>query len=170
MGAEEVHRVITALVDAANEQAARVDASEREVKAVADALASLMRHHQSEMLEVRGHLAASHADMGKTMAAIESTLRVTIDSAGGRFLDFQRDAQELMTQLNSKIQEHERVIIETSNKGAEQYKELAQEIQKVQSQIGLQARGARASLASGGLCSLSARTHRRGAFWTAVRC
>ena len=57
MGAEEVHRVITALVDAANEQAARVDASEREVKAVADALASLMRHHQSEMLEVRGHLA-----------------------------------------------------------------------------------------------------------------
>ena len=132
MGAEEVHRVITVLVEAANEQTARTDALEREVKAVSDALASMVRHQQAEMLEVRGHLAASHADMGKTMAAIESALKVTVDSAGGRFVEFQRDYEGLMTQLNSKIQEHERVINEMANKGAERHKELSQEIQKVQ--------------------------------------
>ena len=132
MSAEESHRVVTALVEAANEQAARAEALEREVRAVSDALASLVRHQQAEMLEVRGHLAASHVDMGKTMAAIESALQVTVDSAGGRFVEFQRDYEGLMTQLNSKIQEHERVITEMANKGAERHKELSQEIQKVQ--------------------------------------
>ena len=120
--------MVTALVDAANEQAMRAEASEREVKAIADALASLARHQQGEMLEIRGHLAASHADMGKTMAAINVALQTTIDAAGGRFATFQRDYEGLMEQINFKLQEHERVIIETSNKGMEQYKELGREI------------------------------------------
>ena len=145
MSAEEAHRIVTALVNAANEQATRAEASEREVKAIADVLASLVRHQQAEMLEIRGHLAASHADMGKTMAAINLVLQATIDAAGGRFLAFQRDYEGLMEQVNFKLQEHERVIIETSNKGVEQYKELGQEIQKMRGQAGLQASGPAAS-------------------------
>ena len=62
---EELHRTVTALVELANDHSARIDDMGRDAKMVADGLGALSRYCQSEMVDVRGHLAASVADLGK---------------------------------------------------------------------------------------------------------
>ena len=73
------------------------------------------------------------------MQAIDAALRATIEAAQERFTEFQRDEKELMmrtdqavTQLNFKVQEQERGVIEMGNKVAERFKEIQQEMQKKQ--------------------------------------
>ena len=125
VSAEELHRILTRLVEGDNDNAGRLDILERETKMVGDALGTVGRHCQASSAELRGHLASSNADLGKAMQAVDAALRVTIEAAQDRFAEFQRDAKELMsrtdqgvTQLNFKAQEHERVMTDMNNKVA----------------------------------------------------
>ena len=117
VSAEELHRILTRLVEGATDNAGRLDILERETKMVGDALGTVGRHCQASSAELRGHLASSNADLGKAMQAVDAALRATIEAAQDRFAEFQRDAKELMSrtdqgviQLNFKAQEHERVM------------------------------------------------------------
>ena len=123
MGAEELHRILTRLVEGFNDSTGRVEILEREMKMVGDALGTVGRHCQTSATELRGHLASSNADLGKAMQALDAALRVTIEAAQERFAEFQRDSKELLTrtdqgvtQLNFKTLEHERVMTDMNNK------------------------------------------------------
>ena len=136
---EELHRTITALIELANDHSTRIDDMERDAKLVADGVGTLGRYCQSEIADVRGHLAASVADLGKAMQTIDATLRATMDAASERFAECQRDEKELMlrteaalTQLGAKVQELERGVTEMSTKVAERFKEIQHEMQKKQ--------------------------------------
>ena len=111
IGPEELLRTVTALVEAANDHTARIEALERDLKLTADGVGTVGRHCQSEAADIRGHLAASVSDLGKVMQAMG------------------RDEKELMArteaalvQLGAKAQEHERVVSEVVEKIDERFK------------------------------------------------
>ena len=117
IGPEDLHLIVTKLIEAVNDHAVRLEVLERDAKMVADGVATMGRYCQSEMADFRGHLAASVADLGKAMQTIDATLRATMDAASERFAECQRDEKELMLRtgaalihLDAKVQELERGV------------------------------------------------------------
>ena len=115
IGPEDLHGMISKLIEAVNDHTVRLEAVEREAKMVGDGIGVVGRHCQGAVEELRGHIATSISDIGKAMQTIDAALRASVDAASERFTECQRDEKELMmrtemalTQLSAKVQEQER--------------------------------------------------------------
>ena len=116
--------IITKLIEAVNDHTTRLEVDEHKAKAVEDGFGALSRYCQSEMVDIRGHLAAAVTDLGTAMQTIDATLRATMDAASQRFAECQRDDKELMmrteaalTHLGAKVQELEQEAKKMKSQG-----------------------------------------------------
>ena len=88
VSAEDVHRILTQLVEGFNHQHGRLDDLERESKLIGDALGTVGRHCQATTAELRGQLASTSSDLCKAMQAVDAALRATIEATQEKFANF----------------------------------------------------------------------------------